>query len=165
MIGGHEGITNLDEGALQHIIDVFDVKSMIDIGCGPGGMVKVAHQLGLRVVGVDGDETVNPDSLHDYEKAPLLVGEWDLAWCVEFLEHIREEYLPNVFSTFNSCRYVFCTANGNRGPYHSNCRSKDYWINQFREYGFIYDHAMTEELKEYSTMHREFVQKTGMFFR
>ena len=47
-LGGHCGITHLDQGAIDWAIDEFSVKSMLDVGCGPGGMVQLGVRSGLR---------------------------------------------------------------------------------------------------------------------
>jgi 2-polyprenyl-3-methyl-5-hydroxy-6-metoxy-1,4-benzoquinol methylase len=55
-LGGHNGLTHLDEGALTWLKQLGHT-SFLDIGCGPGGMVELAEQLGFKVLGVDGDHT------------------------------------------------------------------------------------------------------------
>lgn len=42
-LGGHKNRTHLDEGSLDHCIKILQVKSMLDIGCGPGGMVEIGR--------------------------------------------------------------------------------------------------------------------------
>jgi hypothetical protein len=54
-LGGHANTTHIDKGSLKWIINNFDVKSMIDIGCGPGGQLEIAKSLNIHCVGVDGD--------------------------------------------------------------------------------------------------------------
>ena len=54
-LGGHKNRTHLDEGSLDHCIETLQVKSMLDIGCGPGGMVALARSKGLKAYGIDGD--------------------------------------------------------------------------------------------------------------
>ena len=49
---------------------------MLDLGCGPGGQVYEAQQLGLSVIGVDGDFTLvreRPELfvVHDFTKGNL----------------------------------------------------------------------------------------------
>ena len=165
MLGGHLGITNIDEGTLQYLIDTFAIETMIDVGCGPGGMVEIGRKLGLKAYGLDGDITVKSDIVHDFTLGPYDIEQTDLAWSVEFLEHVKEKYLGNIFSVFSKCRYVFCTHNGKPGPWHSNCEPNGYWINIFEDNNFKYDEVITLEIKKNSTMAREFVQDTGTFFR
>jgi SAM-dependent methyltransferase len=163
-MGGHCNMTNMDEGVLRYLVGTLSVKTMVDVGCGPGGMVELANQLGVYAYGIDGDAGVHPDFLHNFEDGPLLVDKVDLAWSVEFLEHIEEQYLDNVFSVFKQSRFVFCTANPKPGPWHFNCQPFVYWVYQFRLRGFEFNSKMTEEIKASSTMNREFVEDTGMFF-
>ena len=58
-LGGHAGYTHLDEGALDFVKDILQVKSMLDIGCGPGGMVELANQKDINAIGIDGDYTLD----------------------------------------------------------------------------------------------------------
>ena len=75
-LGGHAGYTHLDEGALDFVKDILKVKSMLDIGCGPGGMVQLANEKKINAIGIDGDYTLDryDDSkfiIHDYTKGPI----------------------------------------------------------------------------------------------
>ena len=54
-LGGHLNKTHIDEGALDYLIKKFEIQSMLDIGCGPGGMIGVARAKGLDAWGIDGD--------------------------------------------------------------------------------------------------------------
>jgi ribosomal protein L11 methylase PrmA len=56
-LGGHKGRTHIDKGILQFAKEVLDCKSVVDIGCGPGGQVYEALNLGMNAMGVDGDTT------------------------------------------------------------------------------------------------------------
>jgi len=163
-IGGHCNMTNIDRGALTCIAHVLPIKTMIDVGCGPGGQIPIAKKLGIDAYGIDGDANTHPAIFHNFNDGPLEVEHADLAWSIEFLEHIEEQYLCNVFSVFNKCKYIFCTHNEKPGPWHSNCKNNDYWLDVFKGYGFRYDAEMTDKIKFHSTMKREFVQETGTFF-
>lgn len=112
--------------------------------------------------------------IHDFnEKSwlpfelPYIPDKFDLAWCVEFLEHVEEQYLPNVFATFKTCRYVVMThaVPGQDGHHHVNCQPADYWIHKFEENGFIWLPLDTERLREVSTMQKPFIKRTGMIFK
>jgi len=163
-IGGHCNMTNMDEGALLFMAQALSLHTMVDVGCGPGGMVDFANAIGIVSVGIDGDPVVFPNILHNFDTGPLELPKFDLAWSVEFLEHIEEQYLDNVFSVFKQCRFVFCTHNPKPGPWHFNCQPNEYWIDVFHGRGFRYNPDMTEVIKLHSTMDREFVQDTGSFF-
>ena len=75
-LGGHKNITHLDEGALDHMMRILNVKSMLDIGCGPGGMVKLAKSKGLDAYGIDGDFSVerdNHENVYNAQKIAVLI--------------------------------------------------------------------------------------------
>lgn len=169
-LGGHEDKTQFDEGAFDYLVERFRVRSMIDVGCGPGGMIYYALRKGIKAVGVDGDPNVARDCPiiieHDYTKKPLYVGEFDLGWAVEFLEHVEEQFIPNYMETFRACRHVFVTAAvpGQPGHHHVNCQWGDYWIARFQEAGFVWDEETTEGVRRHSTMWSRFTEQTGMVF-
>lgn len=173
-LGGHCGVSHTDEGTLDFLIEGLQIKSMIDIGQGPGGMVKLARSKGVEANGIDGDPTVEADIHHDFSTGPYsLDSRVDLAWSVEFLEHVDEEYLPNFMETFCCADYIFCTAAkpGEPGHHHVNCRPAHYWIGKFAEYGYVFDMATTIHIRNVKTtmnldkpLKKQFVKRNGLFF-
>jgi hypothetical protein len=167
-LGGHKNNTHLDQGALEFAISQFGVKTMLDIGCGPAGMVELARTLGIDAQGIDGDFEVKrpsvPVTVHDYEKGPGPLNDLavDLVWSCEFVEHVYEEFVPNFMQDFQRGRVVFMTyaPPNTPGHHHVNCNTKEYWISVFDQYGFDYDPALTKTLKEVSTMGRWKKNKT-----
>ena len=179
-LGGHMNVTHLDQGALNWALENLEVKTMIDVGCGPGGMVQLANKMGIKCVGIDGDFTVNrgelPCIIHDYTLGTCkeLEGKiFDLAWSVEFLEHVEEKYIPSYMDTFQKAKYVICTHAplGCPGVHHVNCQDESYWINKFSEFGFEFLTSETLQLKSVSTMNinrpekKQFIKKTGKVFK
>jgi hypothetical protein len=176
-LGGHFNFTNNDFGAFQYIKQKFNIKSMVDIGCGPGGMLGLAQGQGVKSLGIDGDFTLEyPEGLdvriHDFTTNTIEVDMHDLGWSVEFLEHIEEQYLVNVFPVFKKCKYIVCThaLPGQPGHHHVNCQSPEYWLDVFSKNGFEFDEATTNEVRENSTLNypndppQAFMRKTGLFF-
>lgn len=169
-LGGHLGITHVDEGALNYFISEFKIKSFLDIGCGPMGMVHLAKQKGLYALGIDGDPALNFSEnflKHDFTTGELVLDQkFDLAWSVEFLEHIEEKYINNFMATFKLCKFVFIThaLPGKPGHHHVNCQPPEYWINVFQKNNFEFEVNTTSTLKNVSTMKREFAKTTGKFF-
>lgn len=172
-LGGHANITHIDVGSLLYLKSKFHIDTMLDVGCGVGGMVQQGIKHGIFAVGLDGDyEVKRPDELkgrieiHDFTKGLSNVKiSVDLIWSVEFLEHVAEEYLPNVFDTFKLAHIVFCTANPGRNKYHFNPQPVSYWIKKFQEYEFTFLEDETKEIRKASTMNRNFVRSTGMIFK
>lgn len=161
-LGGHSGKTWIDNGALKLMVDNYDIKSMVDVGCGPGGQVAQARKLGIEAIGIDGDPTVDPDVLIDFTKQTWQTGQtFDLAWSVEFLEHVPEEYMDNYMMIFQKCKYVICTASTWPGPLHVNCKPKEWWVEKFSEYGFTYTEEIYQEVLKNSTMDKKNTPETG----
>lgn len=170
-LGGHANVTWHDEGSIDFFIKNFNIKSMIDIGCGPGMQTEIAHKKGLYSVGIDGDYTIkrNDDckfQIHDYSVSPLGAdnikylpksGFFDLGWSIEFLEHVEEKYIPNFMETFKLCKFVVVTHAypGQGGHHHVNEQEKEYWIDIFNKNGFNYDFKLTNKIKSVSTMHKK----------
>lgn len=167
-LGGHLSITHVDAGSLAWLQYSLSVQSMVDIGCGPGGMRRIARGLGISWTGVDGDPACAGDDIitHDYTKGPLHLDPVDLAWSVEFLEHVHERHLANVLSTFRNATHICVThaLPGKKGWHHVNCQPPEYWIDQFSKAGYVFDKNLTDAIRHRSTMKRNFVRDNGLFF-
>lgn len=173
-LGGHENETHIDDGALSYFIKNFDVKSMVDIGCGPGGMVDLAKRKGLDVIGLDGDFTVaRPDEIkdnvviHDFVKGAYQLDKiYDLAWTVEFVEHVEEKYMDNFIDVMKQCKYVIMTHAfpGQPGHHHVNCQHASYWVKEMGKRGFIYDNITTMAVRSVSTMRERYIRQQSLFF-
>jgi len=99
----------------------------------------------------DKDEFV----FHDYTTGKYILDEtYDLGWSVEFLEHVGEEYLDNIFSALSCCKVVCCThaLPNQSGVHHVNCRKPKYWIDVFKKYGFRHDTRSSLYIKIISDM-------------
>lgn len=172
-LGGHFNRTHVDEGLLLFARDVLGVRSLIDIGCGPGGMVKAARDMGIEAWGIDGDYTLKRDEpswffVHDYTKGPFTANtiEYDMAWCCEFVEHVHKEFEPNYIATFKSAKRVFMTYSdpGKPGHHHVNCEPSGYWVDLLEHNGFRLDDILTIKARAASTMARDFFRTHGLVF-
>lgn len=177
-LGGGERRCHNDVGALQWAMKLWDIKSMVDIGCGRACVVQDAVDHGLDALGIDGDpgdlhdeyNFTRPDVpflLHDFTEGPAPVDrEFDLAWTVEFLEHVDEKYMDNYMDTIKKCKYVICTfaRPGDGGHHHVNEQEPQYWIDKFDSYGFVFNRSYTKELRKASTMIKRFIRENGLVF-
>jgi len=176
-LGGHQGITNVDEGALDWAISRFNISSMLDIGCGPGGMVELANSKGIDAIGIDGDYTLKryDDTkfvIHDFSTGPVpKLSKYDLAWSVEFVEHVYEDYIENYMPAFKKCKFVIMTyaPPGTGGHHHVNERPKEYWVNKFAQAGFVHVPELSLQMRKSTTMNsegrkRKYINNTGMVF-
>jgi len=170
-LGGHQGHTCRDYPVLKHLKQQLKIKSMVDIGCGPGAVAEDAAELKIDWFGIDGDpsvcQTTDTSLLHDFTIGPPEIDKtFDLAWSVEFLEHVYEEYMDNYMQVFAKANYVCCTAAppGTGGHHHVNEQDKEYWIDAFKQYGFTYNEDRTMLLYRISKMRKKFFKRSGMFF-
>lgn len=184
-LGGHMGVTHTDEGALRELMGISPTsRAFIDIGCGPGRQVQLASLAGLHAYGIDGDpalrgsdswvalpqsflcmDLTDPDSaaLSDF----LPNTNTAIGWSVEFLEHLEEQYLPNLIDVFCRCSIVAVTAAppGHLGHHHVNLQSEDYWVSKFEDlFGLTHDPALTQRVRNASTMGRAFMRCQGLVF-
>lgn len=177
-LGGHANKTNIDIGALKLLINKFQPKSFLDIGCGPGGMVELASQNGLYSRGIDGDHTIdrfdpNHFIVHDFTKGPApLDRTFDLGWSVEFVEHVYADYIPIYIQAFKACKVILLTyaPPGFGGHHHVNEQPEEYWLDVMKKYGFKYDQQTTQEVRNASTLNlkkksrKAFVKHRGLIF-
>ena len=111
-LGGHLNKTHIDYGAIDYLAGEYGVKTMLDIGCGPGGMREAAGAHLVRWHGVDGDPTICGADIHrwDYTRGVRPSGmSYDLAWSVEFVEHVEPPFIGNYMADFIRARYAVIT--------------------------------------------------------
>lgn len=169
-LGGHSNRTHLDIANLEYLKKKFNIQTLVDVGCGPGGMIREASSRGIKACGIDGDFTLNFNDidvvLNDFTKSSYKFGRsFDLAWSVEFVEHVPEKFLPNFMPIFQEAKYVFMTFSPFKNFFHYNVKDSEYWIKVFEEYGFTHDEEETTFIRKNSSMQRDFVRTCGHFFK
>ena len=128
---------------------VFDVRSVVDIGCGAGTWLAQFKQAGVpRVLGLDGGAAAEHDQLEiepeEFRVANLerdidLDDSFDLCVCLEVAEHLTEHAAPVIVR--NICRLsdvvLFSAAiPGQGGVHHINERWPSYWAGLFASAGY-----------------------------
>lgn len=137
----------------RFLIEEYNIKSIIDVGCGAGHSLKYFIDNGIESIGIEGylpaiEQSVVRENIieHDYTKGEFFPKKiYDMAWCCEFVEHIDEEYSDNFMNTFKNCKIVSMTHGlpGQPGFHHVNCQLPEYWINRFKDIGFEYLEEMS----------------------
>jgi SAM-dependent methyltransferase len=129
-------------------VEQFGIQSVLDVGCGEGHSTKFFHKLGCKVLGVDGCRQALADSVipgcvlrHDFCHGPFLTDRsYDLIWSCEFLEHVKQEFVPNVLKTFSRASKAILMTHAfpgqEDGHHHVNCRPSSYWIRRIEALGF-----------------------------
>lgn len=176
---GHLGgyVTGGDEATFfpdlwRYLVEVEEVKSVLDVGCGEGHALRCFRDMGCNVLGVDGVTQPDPDIVtHDFVQGSLVLNEdYDLVWSCEFVEHVRERYMSNFLRTFRAARLALITHAdpGQAGYHHVNCRTRDYWLGAMAANGFWFDERLTQESREMAALNtspwNHFV-RSGLAFR
>lgn len=136
----------------------YELKSVLDIGCGYGYTLKWFADHGLcQIKGIEGcheyvEKSVVPGCVveHDFTTGPAPVAQpFDLVWSAEFVEHVEEQYIPNFMPAFQLARHAIIThaEPGQAGCHHVNCKSTSYWVGIFAQYGFQHDQERTDLLR------------------
>jgi len=149
------------------LVERFQIRSVLDLGCGEGHAARYFRGLGCDVMGVDGCEQAIRDSviadsvvLHDFCNGPFKPPRrFDLVWSCEFLEHIDEQYLANVLATLSLADKGVAVTHafpGQPGHHHVNCRSSAYWIEMFDQAGYDarLDHSLSARRATLADYHR-----------
>lgn len=180
-LGGNLGWTNIDIKLLYFFVDKLRFISLLDIGCGPGGMVFHARDMGMIAYGIEGDpNSIPPDcpliKEVDYRNGcSRFESSFDIGISIEFLEHVPKEFTDNYMRDFCKCKNVLVTAAPPEwgGIGHVNEQLEEYWITVFNKYGFEYNSGMTNRCREVSEItfkgeirapRKQFVQNRGLFF-
>jgi len=137
------------------LIHTQKIKSLVDVGCGSGLVTNYFHERGVDVTCLEGSsEGIQRSHLpadrivhHDFSRGPWYPKKVvDLAYSVEFLEHLADEHMDNVMALFKSARYVIIAASKNGGHHHVNVHFRWWWIERMEAYGFEYARTLTEEV-------------------
>ena len=167
--GGSHNVTHTDVGALS-MLSRLGCKTLLDVGCGVGGQVKAAERAGFKAFGIDVDPVVLGPSniaLIDLCKAPVVFPEqFDVVWSVEVAEHIPPEYAGNYLDTVcnNAKRILVMTASQEKIPGHVNIKPPGWWMHRAEMRAMQFSPELTAMLRRFSTMTRDFMEKTGMVF-
>ena len=164
----------------ETIVRVFDPASVIDIGCGSGGLLhelsayggipvsgmeyseegrKLCLQKGLTVDFVDLTEPLQINSVHE------------LVVCLEVAEHLPETTSDQLVSSLTSGpeRILFSAATpGQGGNGHINEQPNSYWIEKFAAHDFIFDQSLTFEMRnewQSKAVARWFANNVMVFFK
>jgi len=172
---GHMGgnIAGGDPNGLEYdvarwLVRKYDIKTVMDVGCGEGNMVRFFNQYGCNAIGLDGlkrntDKVEGPAITHDLTLGPCRVSGIDMAWCIEVVEHVRDIYVDNVLETLTNGRIVVLSfaVKKQRGYHHVNLQSKEYWIEKMRGKGYKYLRRETVKMQGLAI---GFLRKNSLLF-
>ena len=122
------------------------------------------------MVAVDADhtairESVYPVVWHDFKQGGFSGGQMDMVYMSEFVEHLPEQFLPNLGETLLRTNLVVMTyaPPGNEGVGHINLQDEAYWVDWFAQRGFRKDDGTTQAIRGLAKYPH--FQERGLVFR
>jgi SAM-dependent methyltransferase len=154
----------LDLPPIQHVLDVYQPASVLDVGCGIGAYLSYFIHHGvtdcLGVDGIDASSTVLPADRyiqHDLSKPFDLGRQFDLVICLEVIEHLPAEAASHLITSLakhSRDRILFSAAEpGQPGHGHINCRPLEEWLEHWEHLGWTPDVHASLAVRCLSTFH------------
>ena len=159
----------------DYLIQRFEPKSLLDVGCGEGHLMKYFHDRVIDVYGIDGlpeNKTNAPESIrekitiNDYTKTCAWGKDVDMVISCEFVEHVHNNFVENFLLDFMHGKIIVMThaLPGQDGYHHVNCRDDFYWIEQLGYIGYTLLITETEEARRIAEKYDKVLWKTVMIF-
>lgn len=136
---------------LKRVVEAYHPRSLVDVGCGPGTWLTVAHQQGLTdIFGVDFFDNAHlfPPAIKHLFRRVDLSADWsldrrfDVALCLEVAEHLPHESSATLVRclTRHADTVVFSAAAPRQGGQnHINCQWPSFWQRLFNQQGYACD--------------------------
>ncbi|WP_254538291.1 class I SAM-dependent methyltransferase [Halomarina litorea] len=135
----------------------FDPDTVVEFGCGPGRFLVPFEERGVTVHGLDRSTAAFEESplpadrftVHDLRDPYHVAEEFDIALCIEVLEHIPEEDADTVVRSIADAApvaVVTAARPGQGGTHHVNEQLPAYWKERFAAAGMTYREYLTDDI-------------------
>jgi len=130
------------------VCDLIHPRRVVDVGCGRGEWLRAFQEIGVDFIqGLDGDYVgrntllISPESFvsADLAKLAKIPGDYDLAVCLEVLEHLSAQSGRNLVAALTEAAPVVlfsAAVPGQGGAGHVNEQWPGYWRKLFAGHGF-----------------------------
>ena len=160
---GYEGYQDypLNEIRTQKIIDMTHPKSVLDVGCAYGYIVKRLLGKGVHAIGMDishwaEKQNVIPNHFvrHDIREIPYPFKdkEFDTLYCEGVLEHIGDKYIEKIMAEFDRISHERILAltfdwhvkvspynsNNAKAPGHINLHNQNWWFEKMPKQTWLF---------------------------
>jgi len=141
------------------LIRQFNLRSVIDIGCGCGVYLKEFEKKGIEILGYDGSPAAvkaslvgNKIKLHDLCQPLKLKKKFDLCLCIEAAEHLPLSCADTLIDALVALapKIIFTAATPGQGPRsigHINEQPHSFWVVKFKAKQFALDKKLTAKIK------------------
>jgi cyclopropane fatty-acyl-phospholipid synthase-like methyltransferase len=162
------------------VIGLYHPQSVIDLGCATGIYLKPYADKGIEVKGLelsknalDSSVCVIPDKIEvaDLRTPITLDRKYDVAVCLEVLEHIKEKYSDQAVANICNASDVLIVSMakpGQPGEHHHTLMPRQWWFDKFQKHSFTphYDNtAVIYDSLENSPSHTNWIDNIIVFKR
>lgn len=93
---------------------------------------------------------------HDFSLGPYWPDKtYDLAWCIEVLEHVSRPYMKNYQSIFHKSAIIIASHSPWGGHHHVEVHPDFWWISRMEMQGFVYSEKLTKIMRYIAMMTKE----------